>query len=462
VTAGDPAGPDLSGLGGALAGWLPEQRWFAGKGSPVLGVTVAHAALLRPGDPGLAHAVVEVAQESGTEQYQLVLGLRDELPDYLAPARLGTVDGQECYDATHDPEAAALLLDLFRSPGDAGVGGVRFATEADADLATGLNARLIGAEQSNSSLVFGSQYILKVFRRPTPGYNRDLDLHRALHRVGCKHIADTLGWVHGEVRGTPTVFGLVQRFLPNAAEGWAMATASVRDLMAEADLHADEVGGDFASEAERLGEAVAAVHLDLATALGSQQATAADLAGLVSRMHRKLDEALPAVPELAPYAADLRAAFDAALGAGAVPVQHVHGDLHLGQVLRTPADGWVLIDFEGEPAAPAQERVALTPPLRDVAGMLRSFDYAAFQMRINDTPDNPLDHQLTIRAAEWARRNREAFLTGYAAVGADPRNPPELLRAFELEKAVYEVHYEHDNRPDWLPIPLGAIARLLG
>jgi maltokinase len=423
---------------------------------------VVHSALLRDGDPGLAHTVLEVESDGGAELYQLLVGLRAELPDYLQPARLGLIDGREAYDATHDPEASALLLDLFDHPGDAGVAGVHFATEPDVELVTGLNARLVGAEQSNSSLVFGQQYILKLFRRPTPGHNRDLELHRALHRVGSKHVADTLGWMHGELRGVPTVFGLVQRFLPNAAEGWAMATASVRDLMGEADLHADEVGGDFASEAERLGEAVAAVHLDLATALGSQDAAQADLDALAGRMHRKLDEALPAVPELAPYAEQLREAFEATRRCtGVIRLQHTHGDLHLGQVLRTPADGWMVIDFEGEPAAPAAERVALTPPLRDVAGMLRSFDYAAFQMRVNDSPDNPQDHQLTHRATEWAARNREAFLTGYAAVGSDPRNPPELLRAFELEKAVYEVHYEHDNRPDWLPIPLGAITRLL-
>jgi maltokinase len=175
-------------------------------------------------------------------------------------------------------------------------------------------------------------------------------------------------------------------------------------------------------------------------------------------MHERLDAAVEVVAELAPLADDLRTAFDAvaALPPG-VPVQRIHGDLHLGQALRTDS-GWVLIDFEGEPARSLAERTALMSPLRDVAGMLRSFDYAARHL----LAEQPSLRQLEYRAAEWAERNRDAFCAGYArTAGHDPRDDGVLLRAFELDKAVYEVVYEARNRPTWLPIPLGSIERLV-
>ena len=445
----------LDAVASSLAQWLPTQRWFAGKGRAVHAVTPVHAEWLIDDDPGLIHAVVSVASDGPDEAYQLLLGLRSDLPEHLASALLTRVGALSCYDATLDFTLAARLLDLFTEPAR---GSVHFTCEPGVDLPTGLNARLVSAEQSNSSLIFGQDYILKLFRRLTPGPNRDLDLHRALRHVGCEHIAEPLGSVEGIIAEQPTVFGLLQQFMPDAAEGWAMATASVRDLMAEADLHAEEVGGDFAGEAHRLGNAVAAVHADLGRALGVRTASAEMLAEITDRMHRKLDATAHTVPELRPYVPALRAAFtEASAITHPVTVQHIHGDLHLGQTLRTTAT-WLLIDFEGEPAASPEERILPAPTLRDVAGMLRSFDYAAHQLLLGQS----IDRQREFRATEWARRNRDAFCTGYAEVGPDPRDQAVLLRAFELEKAVYELAYEHDNRPDWIPIPLAAIETLVG
>jgi maltokinase len=345
------------------------------------------------------------------------------------------------------------FLDLIAAGQDRA--GLRFRSEPDTEVETGLRARPIGVEQSNTSVIYGQEHILKVYRRPAPGNSRDLDLHRALHLAGSAHIADPLGVVRGELAGEPVVLAFLQQFLADAVEGWATATASVRDLLAEGDLHADEVGGDFAGEASRLGTAVAEVHADLAHILGTETVGVEEIGAEVDSMHARLDAALVEVPALREHSDVLRAAFEGAREVDTpVTVQQVHGDLHLGQVLRS-TKGWVLIDFEGEPATSTRARLVPRSPLRDVAAMLRSFDYAAFHL-LAGTGD---DRQLLARATEWSDRNRTAFCEGYAKVAADPRAQESLLRAFELDKAVYEVAYEYHNRPDWLAIPLAAIRR---
>ncbi|MGH3879569.1 MAG: maltokinase N-terminal cap-like domain-containing protein [Actinophytocola sp.] len=433
-------------LGPELAPWLVEQRWFRAKSRGATQVRTLHAT--EPAD-GLVHLMISV----DGEPYQLLLGMRAEVSEHLEHAVITRVDGLAVFDATQDPELMGILLDLIADDGSAG--GLDFRSEPGVEIERGLRARPIGVEQSNTSVVYGSQYILKIYRQPEPGPNRDVELHRALRSVGEKHIAEPLGVISGEVGGAGTVLGFLQEFLPNTVEGWATATASVRDLLAEGDLHADEVGGDFSAEAHRLGTAVAEVHASLARAAGTTTVDRTVVDSEVGAMHARLDTVLAEVPELAREEATLRAAFDAAREpAGPLTVQQVHGDLHLGQVLRSTA-GWVLIDFEGEPAAAADQRRLLRTPLRDVAAMLRSFDYAAFHLLAGEDADR----QHLARATEWADRNRTAFCDGYAEVAADPREQEALLRALELDKAVYEVRYEHQNRPDWLAIPLAAIKR---
>jgi maltokinase len=176
-------------------------------------------------------------------------------------------------------------------------------------------------------------------------------------------------------------------------------------------------------------------------------------------MRRRLEKAAAAIPELAPYADGLTRAFDAlAAYDQPVTVQRIHGDFHLGQVLRT-IDGWKLIDFEGEPAKSLIERRALDTPVKDIAGMLRSFDYAARSL----LADHQGDQQIAYRAAEWATRNQQAFCDGYAEVaGTDPRDQTVLLNSFLADKVIYEVLYEARNRPSWLQIPLSAAAHLAG
>jgi maltokinase len=276
----------------------------------------------------------------------------------------------------------------------------------------------------------------------------------ALARLGSSHVAAPLGWITAEAGGVPTVLAILSSYLRAAVDGWSLAATSVRDLYADGDRQAAQAGGDFAGEAERLGEATAEVHRDLASAFGVKELPAGAYAEMSAGMLDRLDRAVAAVPELARCEPALRAAFEE-VGTLSDPleVQRIHGDYHLGQVMRTQT-GWVLLDFEGEPAVPLEQRRGRFPALRDVAGMLRSLDYAArFQLAGNESAD-----QIAAAARDWARRNQAAFCAGYArAGGADPGKHGILVRALTLDKAVYEVIYEARNRPSWLSIPLGSI-----
>ena len=424
----------VAALAPELRSWLAQQRWFAGKGREIGEVTPELARWLDDQRHDLLQAVVLV----DGERYQLILGTGTNLPDYLRQTVIGEVDGRSVYDATHDPSLAARLLELVD-------------TEPGVELASDLRARLIGVEQSNTSIVFGHDYILKLFRRPLAGENRDVALHRALAAVGSTHIAAPLGTIDE----AGLMLGFLQQFLPDAVDGWAMATASVRDLLAEPGVQAADAGGDFAGEAGRLGAAVASVHADLATALVGDTAGRDELAAEAAGMSARLRAVVARLPALEEFAGSVASTFEAITELDEPVVrQHIHGDLHLGQTLRGTT-GWVLIDFEGEPAADPARRLLPGSPLRDVAGMLRSFDYAAFQLVHGSS-----DADQVTRAGEWAERNRDAFCTGYASVAAaDPREHATLLRAYELDKAVYEIGYELDHRPDWVNIPLGGIAR---
>jgi len=437
-----------------LSDWLPRQRWFAGKGRPGGRLRIRQDI---PVAGPLRLLIVEVGYDRGApDHYQVPLVLRADAPFGHDGFLIGESAGGLVYDGLHDPDGAAALLGfLGRSAHRDGL--VAEALQPLADLP----AHAVGAEQSNTSIVYGDAYILKVFRRLWPGTNPDLEVTRALAEAGSSHVATPVAWFSGELDGQRTTLGFLQEYLRSGSEGWRMALASVRDLYAEADLHADEVGGDFAGEAERLGAATAEVHADLARALPTRPATDDALRSLVAYLHGRLDTAVDAVAELRPFEAAVRKAYDEMSGAPAEvvhprPFQRLHGDLHLGQVLRVDS-GWVLFDFEGEPARPVVDRIGLESALRDVAGMLRSFDYAARSMLLERLDEPALEY----RAQEWADRNREAFCRGYgAAAGRDPREDAAVLRAFELDKAVYEVLYEARHRPTWIRIPLSAVERL--
>jgi maltokinase len=447
-----------------LPHWLPQQRWFAAKGRPVREVTVATVTpLLTEGEPLLDLVLVAVTFDDGSpvQHYQILVARREHLRGELEHVVIGQVGSCLAYDGLWDPVVTEWVLDAVRN--GLTVGDVRFVPEPGAKIAEGATGRVLGVEQSNTSVSWGDQSILKLFRRVAPGLNPDLELHRALRSVGSNEVAALQGAIEGVLDGEPVTLGMLQDFAGNSADGWAMALASVRDLLAEGDLRADEVGGDFAAEASRLGETVAVVHAELREALG---AGVGDPRALAATWNERLSTVASEVPALNDYVDPIREVYEAVAALeGSIPTQRVHGDLHLGQTLRTPF-GWLVIDFEGEPAAPLAERVKPDSALRDIAGMLRSFDYAAFHQLskwepASDWTDPDHDSQMVWRAKEWAERNRSAFCDGYSLRdGADPREQATLLRAFELDKAVYEVLYETRSRPSWAQIPLASIQRL--
>ncbi|WP_432098043.1 maltokinase N-terminal cap-like domain-containing protein [Streptomyces sp. WAC 04229] len=443
----------LASLDPLLRDWLPRQRWFAGKGRPVTGFSLVAATDLLPADSrlGLHHVLVRAHQQSAPaagapeepgDCYQLLIGTREALPPRLAPALIGHVTegpsaGRTAYDALYDTRPAEVLLEAMRT--GARIGGLRFEREGDREIRAGLVPRLMTAEQSNSSVVFGDTFILKVLRRILPGVNPDLELPLALAREGSARVPAPAGWMTADLDGRTWVLGVLQPYLQGATDGWELA---LRELAK---------GEDFAAEARALGRATAEVHTALARALPTVTLGHAQVRQLADGMIARLEDAARAVPSLRPYAPALRTTFtalgDLAAEGRTWTAQRVHGDLHLGQCLRSPTGQWSLIDFEGEPAKPLAERRLPQPTVRDVAGMLRSFDYAA--------------HSADAPVPGWAAGCRAAYCTGYAeAGGGDPRTDPVLLRAYETDKAVYEVLYEARHRPDWLPVPLSAVRRL--
>ncbi|NUT11603.1 MAG: phosphotransferase [Nonomuraea sp.] len=432
-----------------LAAWIGRQRWFGGKGRPIDDLSIDSDVELTP---GLRHLIVAVWQEGSRDRYQVLLGERDGLPDRLAHALIGTIGDTYVYDAVHDADRMSWLLEGMA--GDETRSGLRMRRMPGVDIDTSQRSLVLGAEQSNTSLVYGDAYICKLFRRLIPGVNPELEIVTALAARHAPHIAQPYGWIETDLDGTDTTLAIMQEYLSNANDGWDLALASVRDLYASLPVvTAAEAGGDFAAESVRLGVATARVHHELAASFPTELVEIHEVKRMAEGFRRRLGRAVSEVPELRAHVTVLEDAYhQVELLTRAVPVQRVHGDYHLGQVMRTPTD-WVVLDFEGEPGQPLAERRALSSPLRDVAGMLRSFDYAARHLLAGHSQATELEP----RAEAWADRNRTAFLDGYVeGGGVITAADAALLRAFELSKAVYEVVYEARNRPSWVSIPLAA------
>jgi len=466
---------------GPLRAFIGSARWFGGKGRAWTLGAVRRVGEV-PGAPTGLRVVIDLAEvryddADESEYYQLPLAFYAERQERLDHALVGEwTDGElgaaHVYDAVHDREAMALWLSAFaavEADSSGAVGELMFHRLTGHDLDLSVHSTLFSGEQSNSSVAYGEDSLMKVFRKVTPGVNPDVAIHEVLTRAGSDHVAHLYGWLDvvgphaGPDTDTTIQLAMLQQFLRTASDGWDLALASVRNLFAEADLHAEEVGGDFAGEAARLGVALAETHASLAELFPTAVRARDEVATLATAMHQRLDAALAVVPGLADHADALRATYDALARLEQVPVQTVHGDLHLGQTLRT-VRGWKIVDFEGEPAKPLHERVQPDSPWRDVAGMLRSFDYAPQVVAHTSFPEGELGEedaadQRDYRAGEWSRRNQAAFLSAYAdrELTADEQ---VLLSAYVADKAVYEAVYEARNRPGWVSIPLRALARL--
>jgi maltokinase len=445
----------------ALETWVVAQRWFGSKAREVVHLGVLDVVPLRLEQQPLVSVLVEARFAPGThEVYQVPVGFREagegDGEDVIAEA-----EGVAMYDALSDPEQCLALLDLMRR--DARLESEHAVSEfhwvdGARDPGAGAAVRPMGAEQSNSSVVFDDMLALKLYRRIEAGINPELELLRFLAEREFESVPALTGWYEYTGRLMEATLGLMQEFLPGARDGWALAL--------------DELGTDpegFLGRVRALGEVTGDMHTVLGSdasnpAFAPEEPSAESLGLLTATVDEEIERIFFELPDdesVAPITGrgeEVREQLRLLTHVGtAGKVIRTHGDYHLGQTMLS-ARGWVVLDFEGEPARTLPQRRRKRSPLRDVAGMMRSFAYAASASTILRGVTPP---------ADWEARAREEFLEAYLDT-ADPSLLPagrhgveQLLSVFELEKAVYELRYELNNRPDWMRIPVAGILRLL-
>ncbi|MDO5740239.1 MAG: 1,4-alpha-glucan branching protein GlgB [Ornithinimicrobium sp.] len=444
-----------------LPRWIAAQRWYRGKSSNTAAPALRTLASVRWEDPfgEVGMEVHILVDESGPAPvvYQVPLTYRAEPVDFLADALVATAAHSELgtryiYDATHDPVFAQTLLQHMYAERD--VPSARAHRIVAGGQAPALaSSRVLRGEQSNTSIIVQAHgqtrpVIIKVFRVLHAGENPDVTITTAIARAGNRMVPGPIGYVEGrwpgsdgtEVRGH---LAFAAEFVPDTQDAWRTA------------LDAARAQDDFTRQARTLGAATASVHGALRDAFDTPAVDADSRHTLVSQMRDRATTAFEEVPELARYSEQVGAVYDELEHLELPALQRVHGDFHLGQVLDAPGRGWVLLDFEGEPLRALEDRNASDLAFRDVAGMLRSFDYAAATV----------DQEGGGTRDAWALAAREAFLEGYTTQSGqdlDAADSRRILNALELDKALYEVVYEARNRPSWLPIPVSAVQRLLG
>jgi trehalose synthase-fused probable maltokinase len=434
----------------ALIEYVTRQRWYGAKSRSVSHSEVLDTVVIRQAEPQLSLALVEMRFDTGAHEiYQLLFSGDPEEED---------LDGL-AEDAGIAREIVSAMRAGLTLQGAEGVAEFRPADDFSA-LGRELGAaRLVSSEQSNSSVVFDDALILKLFRRVEPGINPELEMLRFLTGQGFRNIPALGGW-YGYSGGPLTAtLGLLQEYIAGAIGGWELALG---EIASAPESFLDRLG--------RLGEVTAHMHTALGAdpndlAFAPEEPSVESLGLLTATVDEEIARVFVSLPDdderLAPILGrgeEVREQLRLLTHAGSAGrVIRTHGDYHLGQTLWTKND-WVILDFEGEPARTLVERRRKRSPLRDVAGMLRSFAYAATAAELTRDADV---------AADWERRARDRFLESYLET-VEPTLLPageaaieRLLAVFELEKAVYELRYELDNRPDWVGIPVAGIERLM-
>jgi trehalose synthase-fused probable maltokinase len=461
---------------------LPGQRWFGGKDRAIVDVDVVDEVVVDDGPPALVFAIVEVRLVGG-EQHM-----------YHIPLLAG--DDGVVRDAFEDIDRLRIVGDLMAHgnaiKGDSGsiyFGGVAL----DPMSPPGHDSiRAIDVEQSNTSAVLDEDIIIKFFRRVEPGDNPDLELNRVLTNEGFEHVPPQVGEIsyEGELESEAVSIdlGMAQRYIAGASDGWAGVLHEVNRLYDQigdliGDARAEDIrsltessAAEILDDIEGLGDVTASLHVtlsreDMISEFVPEPVTESDIRewsqSAAQSLHSLLDARVPGLSELGPGIERTIEEFSTLEGELGFKTR-IHADYHLGQVLRVGHE-WLIIDFEGEPARPMPDRQVKNSPLRDTAGMLRSFSYAALVAMMERSDDGSVErHRMEPWADEWQALARERFLAGYWRTSYEGRFLPAdkvaaatMLDFFEVDKAIYELGYERVYRPHWLGIPLRGIRQFL-
>ncbi|MCC3276498.1 MULTISPECIES: 1,4-alpha-glucan branching protein GlgB [unclassified Arthrobacter] len=465
-----------------LTSWLPGQRWFPAKGRDVLLERVGGIRLEDPdGEVGMEVHLIAVVSGDRRDVISVPVSYRSNAAPELEASLLGRAHHEELgerwlYDATADPVFVTAWLELMRAQASSLDGHTHgFAQDGFEDwepFVEPLPTKLLKGEQSNTSVVVQAPeapLIVKFYRVVAAGVSPDVEVSARLTEVGSVDVPATYGWVTGtwkdiaDETGETLLTGhlsVLREFFPGSQDAWRIASAAALE------------GRDFSAEAEELGAATGRIHQQLAAAFGSRPPSAIERAEFLSALSARIRWAWKEAGEtVGPFADAVEYLLEQLGNLQTLPnLQRIHADYHLGQVLRAPERGWIVLDFEGEPLRPAAERSVPDAPLRDVVGMLRSIDYAAGVALIDGAAGEDAAGeeygadavQRNEAAYRWAAAASDAFLRGYEKeTGTAINRSDPLFLALWLDKALYEVVYEIRNRPRWVSVPAKAVRQIL-